>query len=50
MLEGPEESGVLVVGVGPDSPAAEAGIRPGDVIKEIGNMEIADRGDYRSAV
>jgi Do/DeqQ family serine protease len=50
MLEGPEEAGVLVVGVGPDSPAAEAGIRPGDVIKEIGNMEIADRGDYRSAV
>lgn len=50
MLEEPESEGVLVVGVEPDSPADEAGIRPGDVIKEVGNMEIADRGDYRSAV
>jgi Do/DeqQ family serine protease len=44
------EEGVLVVGVDPDSPADDAGIQPGDIIKEIGNVEIADTGDYVAAV
>ncbi|MGH2571629.1 MAG: trypsin-like peptidase domain-containing protein, partial [bacterium] len=44
------EEGVLVVGVEPGSAADDAGIQPGDVIKELGNMEIADTGDYAAAV
>ena len=45
-----DQEGVLVVGIEPDSPADEAGIQPGDIIKEIGNVEIADTGDYVAAV
>jgi Do/DeqQ family serine protease len=45
-----ETEGVLVVDVEPDSPADAAGIRPGDIIKEIGNLEIADTSDYTGAV
>jgi Do/DeqQ family serine protease len=44
------EEGVVVVEVEPDSPADDAGIREGDVIKEVGNVEIAGIRDYRSAV
>jgi serine protease Do len=44
------EEGVLVVGVEPGSPADDAGIQAGDVIKELGNVEIADTGDYAAAV
>jgi serine protease Do len=44
------EEGVLVVGVEPGSAADDAGIQAGDIIKELGNMEIADTGDYAAAV
>lgn len=37
---GVEPSGALVVGIDPRSPAAKAGIRPGDVIVEIAGREI----------
>jgi S1-C subfamily serine protease len=36
--------------VEPGSAADDAGIQPGDIIKELGNMEIADTGDYAAAV
>jgi S1-C subfamily serine protease len=50
LIEDPNEEGVVVVDVDIDSPADEAGIRPGDLIREIGNVEITDLGDYAKAV
>ena len=49
-VEDPQETGVLVVGVEPGSPSDEAGIQPGDIIKEIGNSTIRDSNDYNTAV
>ena len=49
-VEDPQETGVLVVAVEPGSPAENAGIQPGDIIKEIGNSTIKDSDDYNSAV
>ena len=42
--------GVVVVDVEPDSPADDAGIREGDIIKEVGNVDITGLRDYRDAV
>ncbi len=50
LLGDEQESGVLVVGVEPGSPADEAGIRAGDIIKEIGNVEVDSLRDYGRAV
>jgi serine protease Do len=50
LVEDPNADGVVVVRVDPDSPADDAGIRPGDIIREVGNVEIADLSDYQSAV
>ncbi|MEL7084299.1 MAG: HhoA/HhoB/HtrA family serine endopeptidase [Cyanobacteria bacterium J06597_1] len=44
------DSGVLVVQVVPDSPAAAAGLRAGDVIVKIGRQEIASASDVQAAV
>jgi serine protease Do len=49
-VDDPEETGVLVVAVDPGSPADEAGIQPGDIIKEIRNATVRDLDDYNSAV
>jgi serine protease Do len=49
-IDDPNEGGVLVLDVEQGSPAEDADIRTGDIIKEIGNVEIEDSGDYRSAV
>ena len=38
--------GVVVNKVTPDSPAAEAGLQPGDVIVQLGYRTIADLSDY----
>jgi serine protease Do len=38
---GPEVHGALIVGVDPDSPAAEKGLRPGDVITQIDRKEVS---------
>lgn len=46
----PDEDGVVVSEVAPDSPADDAGIREGDIVKEIGNMEITSVREYNDAV
>jgi serine protease Do len=42
--------GALVDQVSPDGPAAEAGIRPGDVIHQIGRTQINNASDLAEAV
>lgn len=44
------ESGVYVASVNPQSPAARARLRRGDVITQIGNKAIASMEDYIAAV
>lgn len=46
----PDEKGVVISGVEPGSPAADAGLRTGDIIKEINRKEIKDLGDYNTAI
>ena len=46
----PEKSGVIVTNLAPDGKAAEAGLQPGDVIKEINHQEINSLDDYRKAI
>ncbi|MBV9774043.1 MAG: trypsin-like peptidase domain-containing protein [Gemmatimonadetes bacterium] len=43
----PVQQGIIVMGVEARSPAAVAGIRPGDLITRIGNTPIATGGDFR---
>lgn len=45
-----ETSGVIVVQVDRQSPAAEAGIRPGDIIREVDQKPVKDMGDFNRAV
>lgn len=44
------EEGVIVTSVAPDGPAEEAGLKPGDVIKEVNHRAIRTLQDYREAV
>jgi serine protease Do len=44
------EKGVVVSQVDPGSPADDAGIRPGDVIKEVNRKEIGDVDAYTQAI
>jgi len=45
-----ERAGVVVIEVAPESPAAEADLRAGDVIKEIGRKTIRNLKDYQEAM
>jgi serine protease Do len=43
-------TGVVVTGVDPDGPAADSGLRTGDVILDVGGKTVANADDVRSAV
>jgi serine protease Do len=45
-----ETAGVLVTYVEPNSPAAEAGVRPGDLINQVNRKDIADVEEYNKIV
>jgi len=44
------DEGVVVISVRRDSPAEEAGIKPGDIIIKVGRKEVEDVSDYSSLV
>ena len=50
LLGAPEEAGVLVNSVQSDSVAAEAGIKPGDVIVEVAGQKVKNVGSIRRAL
>jgi serine protease Do len=45
-----EKDGVTIVAIRPDGPAAESGMQPGDVIKEINNQPVKSAKDYSAAI
>jgi serine protease Do len=49
-VAGAGDSGVVVMGVDPDGPAAEHGVQTGDVILRIGASGVSNSTDIRSAL
>ncbi|GAH97974.1 unnamed protein product, partial [marine sediment metagenome] len=45
-----DEQGVVVTEVTPAGPAMQAGIEPGDVIKEVDRKNITDIDDFQEAI
>jgi serine protease Do len=45
-----DESGLIVTGVDPNGPAAEAGIRTGDVIRQVDGQALTTAADLRRAL
>ncbi len=49
-VDGAGNKGVVVTSVDPDGPAAEHGVKTGDVILNVGGKSVASVGDVRSAL
>jgi PDZ domain len=49
-MENAPAGGVVITSIAPGSPAAAAGLEPGDVITEIGNQPVQSVGDVNSAL
>jgi serine protease Do len=49
-VDGAGDRGVVVTSVDPDGPAAEHGLKTGDVILNVGGKTVANIGDVRSAL
>ncbi len=49
-VQGAGENGLAVIGVDPNSKAAELGLQPGDVIQKAGSKELSEPADLRKAV
>lgn len=45
-----DDTGVVVTGVAPGSPAGSAGVRSGDIIREVNRTRIHSLEDYRTAI
>ncbi len=43
-----DNAGIVVIEISPDSPAAEAGIHAGDIIKEVNRKPVRNKNDYES--
>jgi S1-C subfamily serine protease len=50
LVDSAQTQGVVVANVTPDSPAAAGGIQQGDVIVQIGDTPVKDRGDLENAL
>jgi serine protease Do len=49
-VEGSGQSGVVVIGIDPNGPAAGHGLQTGDVILDVGGNAVANPGDVRAAL
>lgn len=45
-----DDSGVIITDIEPGSPADDAGLRPGDIIKETNRQKINDLSDYQKNI